>query len=125
MKPFNFSYNRTLDRLIMAGAAIRQGKMDVATAALEDLENDPEGTTDDDLEQLNALQQMAAQEDMSDDDDEDDDEDTTADFDGDDDEDDEDEDEDDTSTTSSLRRRASTSRARRVVANLNALRKRR
>ena len=120
----NFKHNRTLDRLILAAVSLKAGKMTTAEQALEEIIEDAEGETEEELEVLNKLQQAAWEESQEGDDEEDEDEEVESEMIGDDEEDDED-DEDVLSSVKSrfhTRRSAKISHAKKVVANLAALR---
>ena len=121
----NFKHNRTLDRLILAAVSLKAGKMTVAEQALEEIIEDAEGETEEELEVLNKLQQAAWEESQEDDDEEDDDDEVESEMIGDDENDEDDEDEDVLSSVKSrfhTRRSAKISHAKKVVANLAALR---
>lgn len=136
-----YTHNKTLDRLILAAAALRSGKPELAEEALEDIVKDDSGEVESELEvleELNAKAWIEANSDEEDEDmsDEEDDEDMSEEAELEDmTDDEEDEDEDMTEETSSkilsrTRQRQEApvkkkSHVAKVVANLSVLSRRR
>lgn len=148
-----YRHNKTLDKMLLVLAALHTGKMAVAEAGLDDIIQDKDGSVEDDMNALDDLNQAAFEEtqgeghleDAADDDGADTRDMNMADVDGDDDgddqdgmtmdddNDDDDEDEDVAriikASSSRLKpkaqKQAKVSHARKIVANLAALRQKR